>query len=103
MNKKKFFQIIQKTYQKIEKKIEKKFLNYDIEIIQHENILTIEFSNLKKIIFTTQQYLNQLWMATYKQGYHFEYNKNLWRCIRTKKKLFKILNFICLYYTQKKK
>lgn len=55
----------------------------DIDYETHGNVITISFPNTSKIIVNTQEPLFQIWLATRKQGYHFDYINNEWICNRT--------------------
>ncbi len=55
----------------------------DIDYETHGNVITISFENQSKIIVNTQEPLFQIWLATRKQGYHFDYQNNDWICNRT--------------------
>ncbi|VFP79382.1 iron donor protein CyaY [Buchnera aphidicola] len=80
-----------KTLLIIENIINKNEEKIDIDYIFSENMINITFKNKKKIIINSQEYLKQLWIATSNQGYHLTFNKNTWKCIRTKKKIANIL------------
>lgn len=55
----------------------------DIDYETHGNVITVTFPNNSKIIVNTQEPLLQIWLATRKQGYHFDYINNQWVCNRT--------------------
>lgn len=55
----------------------------DIDYETHGNVITIAFPNGSKIIVNTQEPLFQIWLATRKQGYHFDYVNNQWICNRS--------------------
>ncbi|MDF7669709.1 iron donor protein CyaY [Orbaceae bacterium ESL0721] len=59
--------------------------NIDIDYDIHGNVITIAFTNGSKIILNTQEPLFQIWLATSKQGYHFDYLNGDWICNRTDK------------------
>lgn len=92
MKKKTFYDLINQTYKKIEKKIDIYNKKIDIDILIEQNMLYIIFPNKKKIIFHAKEYIKQLWMATQEYGYQFKYIKKKWICIRTEKELFLTLN-----------
>ncbi|QIQ21939.1 iron donor protein CyaY [Zophobihabitans entericus] len=64
----------------------------DIDYETHGNVLTISFENNSKIILNTQEPLHQIWLATRKQGYHFDYVDGQWVCTRSGATLMNILN-----------
>lgn len=55
----------------------------DIDYETNGNVITISFPNSSKIIVNTQEPLYQVWLATSKQGYHFDYIDDKWICSRT--------------------
>lgn len=55
----------------------------DIDYETNGNVITISFPNSSKIIVNTQEPLFQVWLATSKQGYHFDYIDDQWICSRT--------------------
>lgn len=62
----------------------------DIDYETHGNVITISFPNNSKIIVNTQEPLLQVWLATRKQGYHFDYANNQWVCNRSNDSFDKI-------------
>lgn len=62
----------------------------DIDYETHGNVITITFPNNSKIIVNTQEPLLQIWLATRKQGYHFDYINDQWICNRTGESFDKI-------------
>lgn len=68
-------------------------VNYENDLdyeINHQ-IMTISFSKKSKIIISKQEYLQQIWLATKKNGYHFSYKKKNWICNRNKINFWNIL------------
>ncbi|MDF7667650.1 iron donor protein CyaY [Orbaceae bacterium ESL0727] len=63
-------------------------IDYDI----HGNVIAISFVNGSKIIINTQEPLFQIWLATRKQGYHFDYLNGDWICNRTDKSFKQIFS-----------
>lgn len=55
----------------------------DIDYETNGNVITISFPNGSKIIVNTQEPLYQVWLATSKQGYHFDYHDQQWICNRS--------------------
>lgn len=64
----------------------------DIDYEINGNVITITFPNYSKIIVNTQEPLFQVWLATEKQGYHFDYSENDWVCTRTKQSFDQIFS-----------
>ncbi|WP_343128595.1 iron donor protein CyaY [Buchnera aphidicola (Kurisakia onigurumii)] len=78
---------------KIEKIIDDYSGNKNLDYEMNQNIFTI-FINEKKIIINKQEYLQQIWMATTKQGYHFALKKKKWICIRNNINIWVLLKKI---------
>lgn len=94
MNITEFHAITDQLFNKIEL-----FLDYfaeeqdiDIDYEINGNVITITFPNYSKIIVNTQEPLFQVWLATEKQGYHFDYSENDWVCTRTKQSFDQIFS-----------
>ena len=54
----------------------------DIDFVESGGVLTLEFENGSKIIFSKQPVMSQLWMAAVAGGFHFNYDavKQGWVC-----------------------
>lgn len=54
----------------------------DIDYDEIGGVLTLEFENNSKIIFSKQAPASQLWMAAQSGGFHFDYDadNNQWLC-----------------------
>lgn len=54
----------------------------DIDFVEAGGVLTLEFENGSKIIFSKQPAMSQLWMAAVSGGFHFDYDsqKKQWVC-----------------------
>ena len=54
----------------------------DIDYDEIGGVLTLEFEDGSKIIFSKQGAMNQLWMAAKSGGFHFDYNEEdeQWIC-----------------------
>ncbi|XBC40005.1 MAG: iron donor protein CyaY [Buchnera aphidicola (Chaetogeoica yunlongensis)] len=87
--------LVEQLFLNIENKIDKYQEKNDIDYDIHQNIITITLSNNNKIIINKQESLYQIWLATNKNGYHFQYINNQWICIRTKKNFWEILKKSC--------
>ena len=46
----------------------------DIDFVESGGVLTLEFDNGSKIIFSKQPAMSQLWMAALAGGFHFNYD-----------------------------
>lgn len=94
MNITEFHAITDQLFNKIELFLdhfaEEQDIDIDYEI--NGNVITITFPNYSKIIVNTQEPLFQVWLATEKQGYHFDYSENDWVCTRTKQSFDEIFS-----------
>jgi CyaY protein len=74
--------------------IEDKLDNYlgdaDIDCQIQYHTMTITFYKKSKIIINRQESLQQIWLATKKNGYHFEYKERQWICNKSKNSFWKI-------------
>ena len=54
----------------------------DIDFVESGGVLTLEFDNGSKIIFSKQPAMSQLWMAALAGGFHFNYDADnaSWVC-----------------------
>lgn len=82
-------------YNEVLSKIENYLDNLnDIDDIDYEvnyQIMIISFSKNNKIIITKQESLQQIWLATKKNGYHFTYENENWICNRSKRNFWDVL------------
>lgn len=66
--------------------------------IDYENdgsVLILLLNDQSKIILNRQSALQQLWLAARSAGYHFHYQEQQWRCIRTGRSLGSVLSEAC--------
>ncbi len=80
MNELKFQKIAEQTIEAIQDAIDN--TDADIDYDEIGGVLTLEFENDSKIIFSKQGAMNQLWMAAVSGGFHFDYDedKAQWLC-----------------------
>ena len=80
MNEAEFQQIADQTIEDLQEAIDNS--GADIDYDEIGGVLTLEFENGSKIIFSKQAAMNQLWMAAVSGGYHFDYDgdKRQWVC-----------------------
>lgn len=71
MNESEFNEIADQTIEDIQDAIDDS--GADIDYDEVGGVLTLEFENGSKIIFSKQGAMNQLWMAARSGGYHFDY------------------------------
>lgn len=93
MNESEFREIADQTLENIQAAIDDS--GADIDYDEIGGVLTLEFENGSKIIFSKQGAMNQLWMAAKSGGFHFDYNEDseLWVCDSgEKEELYKMLS-----------
>ena len=80
MNESEFHKIADQTIQDIQEAIDDSGADIDYE--EMGGVLTLEFENESKIIFSKQPPALQLWMAARCGGFHFDYDseKQQWIC-----------------------
>lgn len=80
MNESEFQEIADQTIEDLQDAIDNS--GADIDYDEIGGVLTLEFENGSKIIFSKQGAMNQLWMAAKSGGFHFDYNSDmgLWLC-----------------------
>jgi len=80
MNETEFQEIADRTIEDIQDAIEG--CGADIDYEEVGGVLTLEFDNGSKIIFSKQAAMKQLWMAAKSGGFHFDYDEDSeqWRC-----------------------
>lgn len=80
-----FHELSDQLFQEIEQQLDEYADEYDTDIDceSHGNVIAITFENKSKIIINTQEPLLQIWMATRKQGYHFDFKDGDWICSRS--------------------
>ncbi|AAO27236.1 CyaY [Buchnera aphidicola str. Bp (Baizongia pistaciae)] len=93
--------LVNKLFLLIEENIDKNQEKCDIDCELHHNMLIINLNNTNQVIINKQESLKQIWLATKKNGYHFEYINKQWICNRTKKDFWNVLQESCVYQTNK--
>ena len=80
MNESEFQEIADQSIEDIQDAIDA--CGADIDYDEIGGVLTLEFENGSKIIFSKQGAMNQLWMAAKSGGFHFNYDEvtGLWTC-----------------------
>ena len=80
MNETEFQELADRTIEDIQDAIEGS--GADIDYQEVGGVLTLEFDNGSKIIFSKQGAMKQLWMAAKSGGFHFAYDEDSeqWRC-----------------------
>jgi CyaY protein len=80
MNESEFYDIAEHTIEQIQDAIDN--AGADIDYDEVGGVLTLEFDNGSKIIFSRQPPVKQLWMAAKSGGFHFDYDEHddKWIC-----------------------
>ena len=80
MNESEFIDLADNTIETIQAAVDE--CGVDIDYDEVGGVLTLEFDNGSKIIFSKQTPLKQLWMAAKAGGFHFNYDeaKQQWIC-----------------------
>ncbi len=80
MNESEFRKVAEQTIEDIQDAIDN--CDADIDYDEIGGVLTLEFEDGSKIIFSKQGAMNQLWMAAKSGGFHFDFNgeNEQWIC-----------------------
>jgi CyaY protein len=93
MNESEFQEVADRTIEELQDAIEGSGAGIDYE--EAGGVLTLEFENGSKIIFSKQGAMKQLWMAAKSGGFHFNYDEDsgLWQCDSgDKEELYRMLS-----------
>jgi len=93
MNESEFREVAEQTIEDIQDAIDT--IDADIDYDEIGGVLTLEFENGSKIIFSKQGAMNQLWMAALSGGFHFDYDEagEQWVCDSgDKEEMYKMLS-----------
>jgi CyaY protein len=74
MNESEFRDLADQTIESIQTAIDDSGMDIDYE--ESGGVLTLEFENGSKIIFSKQPPVKQLWMAAKSGGFHFDYDES---------------------------
>jgi CyaY protein len=85
MNITQFHTLTDKLFNQIESYLDHYADEHDIDLDYETNgnVITVCFPNDSKIIINTQEPLFQVWLATKKQGHHFDFINDKWICNRS--------------------
>ncbi len=98
----KFYILVNDLFLKIEDNLNLYDNEIDIDYEIQDYVMTIIFENKSLIIINKQESLEQIWLATAINGYHFNYEKNKWICNRSNKNFWKIFEDACSAQSNKK-
>ncbi len=96
MNENEFHSLTDQTLEAIQDAIDDSGADIDYEEVG--GVLTLEFDNGSKIIFSKQAPVRQLWMAARSGGFHFDYKSDTgqWICDSgAHEELFVMLSRLC--------
>ncbi|CAL4326639.1 iron donor protein CyaY [Buchnera aphidicola] len=96
-----FYILIDELFLKIEDNLNFYSNNIDIDYEIQDYVMTITFANKSVIIINKQESLQQIWLATTVNGYHFNYKENKWICNRSNKDFWEILEYSCSIQSNK--
>lgn len=85
-----FYILVNNLFLKIEDILNLYENEIDVDYQIQDYVMTITFSNKSLIIINKQESLEQIWLATKVNGYHFNYKKNQWICNRSNKNFWEI-------------
>lgn len=99
MENKQFRQYVEQLIQKIEDFIDRYIeeTNDDIDYELQGNVMLITLPNHHKIIINPKEPVLQIWMATHRQGYHFDYCNDGWYCNRSQQEIMQLLTLALKY------
>lgn len=99
----KFYKLVDDLFLKIEDNLNLYSNEIDIDYEIQGYVITISFFiNKSLIIINKQESLQQVWLATKVNGYHFNYKKNQWICNRSNKNFWEIFQDACSIQSNKK-
>ncbi|AHG59819.1 iron donor protein CyaY [Buchnera aphidicola] len=90
-----FYILVNDLFSKIEDNLNLYDNDIDIDYVIQDYVMTITFFNKSVIIINKQESLEQIWLATTVNGYHFNYKENKWICNRTYKNFWEIFQHAC--------
>lgn len=96
-----FYKLVNDLFLKIEDNLNLYDNEIDIDYEIQDYVMTITFSNKSVIIINKQEPLQQVWLATALNGYHFNYKENKWICNRSNKNFWKIFQNACSIQSNK--
>ncbi|EKT61085.1 iron donor protein CyaY [Providencia burhodogranariea] len=83
MNDSEFHQIADKMMSSIEEYLDNYDGDTDIDCESNGNVMTLSFEDGSKIIINRQEPFHQIWLATKRGGYHYDYKNDNWVCVRS--------------------
>ncbi len=96
-----FFLLVEKVYEGIESQIEKCCCLYgiDIEIERNGYVLSIIFQDGLKVVINTQAVVQEIWLASRANGFHYRYIGKSWKETRGGPDFPEMLSRICSEYS----
>lgn len=96
-----FYNLINELFLKIEDNLNLYLDKFDIDYEIQDYVITITFPNKSIIIVNKQEFLQQVWLATKINAYHFSYKNNEWICNRSSENFWKIFQNSCSIQLEK--
>ncbi|WP_348769429.1 iron donor protein CyaY [Buchnera aphidicola] len=85
-----FYKLIDELFLKIEDNLNLYIDKIDFDYEIQNYMITITFSNKSVIIINKQEFLQQIWLASKLNAYHFNYCSGKWICNRSNKNFWTI-------------
>ncbi|MCU4137217.1 iron donor protein CyaY [Buchnera aphidicola (Sitobion miscanthi)] len=98
---KNFYVLVNDLFLKIEDNLNLYDNEIDLDYQIQDYVMTITFNKKSLIIINKQESLQQIWLATKKNGYHFNYKNNQWICNRSGENFWKIFENACSVQSNK--
>ncbi|MGL4860970.1 MAG: iron donor protein CyaY [Enterobacteriaceae bacterium] len=95
MNDTQFQQLADNLLYHIEQQLDLYQGDADIDCEISGGVMTLSFSNGRQIVINRQQPLQQIWLATPDNGYHFDYIDGNWICTRSGRSFSELLSEAC--------
>lgn len=97
----KYYKLLDHLFLKIEDNLNLYSNDVEIDYEIQNYVITITFINKSLIIINKQELLRQVWLATSKNGYHFNYKDHQWICNRTKRNFWDVFQHACSIQSKK--
>lgn len=97
-----FYKLVDDLFLKIEDNLNFYDDKIDIDYEIQDYVITITFLNKSTIIINKQESLQQIWLATKSNAYHFNYKLDQWICNRSNKNFWKIFEESCSIQSKEK-
>ncbi|WP_295164018.1 iron donor protein CyaY [uncultured Buchnera sp.] len=96
-----FYKLVDDLFSKIEDNLNFYDNTIDIDYEIQDYVMTITFLNKSTIVINKQESLQQIWLATKINAYHFNYKMDKWICNRSNKNFWEIFEESCSMQSNK--